>query len=875
LTELPRGTVTFLFTDVEGSTGLLQRHQLAYPRAIALHHVILRGAVESGRGAVFETVGDAVYAAFARVEDAARAAADAQRGLADAAWPETGPLRVRMAIHVGDVELSEGHYFGPALYRCARLMALGHGGQVLLSAVAAGILADIGPRDMGVRDLGEHRLKDLLRAERVYQLTGPGLDGDFPALRALDEGPHNLPVARTTLVGRDTQLGELQALLVEQRSRLVTLTGPGGVGKTRLALELAARSTDAFVHGVYFVPLARVSDARLLPGAIADALSVRDAPGRSVRETLADYLREKRLLLVIDNFEHLLEAAPYISELLTTAPQLQIVTTSREALRLTGEREFAVPPLEVVAGNVGKPHRRSAAVELFIERAREVRPDLGFSVEVVSAIESICGRLDGLPLAIELAAARVRVLTPVNLLARLERRLPLLVGGARDAPARQRTLRETISWSHDLLDEEDRVVFRRFSVFNGGCTLEDAEAVLAFGDVPESAVIDRLESLAAKSLIRADGRRFSMLALMREFAGELLDTSGEAETLHRSHAEHYSSMASRLDLALRTSEQLDALARLESELDNLRAALGSSVSSGERRIALAMCASMCWYWWMRSRHSEAQHWLALVLADSAAAADRDAATVLAWAGFLANEQGRNADASSLGQAGLTAARQTGDPVTIVEAILLFSPNRQLETDSKTVHKYVDEAIEVATRSDRPFLLAWVHSFAGEAYRTEGREDDALVHFKLSIEFGRASGDRLFLSTSLMNSAHIHLKRANVDLAHELLTESLDAFGSLGMHWGVAYTLIGLAGVAVAKGQSDKAVSLLAAVDGWFRGTGIQIQPADRADFDQYLGTARSALDEGAFAGAWKKGQTLSLDDAILFATDGAKAVPAA
>jgi tetratricopeptide (TPR) repeat protein len=463
----------------------------------------------------------------------------------------------------------------------------------------------------------------------------------------------------------------------------------------------------------------------------------------------------------------------------------------------------------------------------------------------------------------------------VNLLARLERRLPLLVGGARDAPARQRTLRETISWSHDLLDEEDRVVFRRFSVFNGGCTLEDAEAVLAFGDVHESAVIDRLESLAAKSLIRADGRRFSMLALMREFAGELLDTSGEAETLHRRHAEHYSSMVSRLDLALRTSEQLDALARLESELDNLRAALGWSVSSGERRIALAMCASMCWYWWMRSRNSEAQHWLALVLADSGAAADRDAATVLAWAGFLANEQGRNADASSLGQAGLTAARQTGDAITIVEAILLFSPNRQLETDSKTVHKYVDEAIEVATRSDRPFLLAWVHSFAGEAYRTEGREDDALVHFKLSIEFGRASGDRLFLSTSLMNSAHIHLKRANVDLAHELLTESLDAFGSLGMHWGVAYTLIGLAGVAVAKGRSDKAVSLLAAVDGWFRGTGIQIQPADRADFDQYLGTARSALDEGAFAGAWKKGQTLSLDDAILFATDGAKAVPAA
>ncbi|MDQ2915058.1 MAG: adenylate/guanylate cyclase domain-containing protein [Chloroflexota bacterium] len=858
MTELPQGTVTFLFTDVEASTSLLQRHPRAYPQAIALHHSILREAVQSAHGAVFETIGDAVYAAFTRVEDAARAAVAAQRELADAAWQETGPLRVRMAIHVGDVELSDGHYFGPALYRCARLMALGHGGQVLLSAVAAGILADVPSGGLALRDLGEHRLKDLLRAERIFQLTGPGLDRDFPALRALDERPHNLPVARTTLVGRDTQLGELQPLLADQRNRLVTLTGPGGVGKTRLALELAARSTDAFVHGVYFVPLARVSDARLVPGAIADALSLRDAPGRSVEETLADYLREKRLLLVIDNFEHLLEAAPYVSELLATATHLQIVTTSREALRLTGEREFVVPPLEVVARDFGKPHRRSPAVELFIERARDVRPDLEVSSEVTTAIESICDRLDGLPLAIELAAARVRVLAPDELLARLERRLPLLIGGARDAPARQRTLRETIGWSHDLLDEQERALFRQFSVFNGGCALQDAEAVLAVGELQAGEVIGGLDSLVVKSLIRSDGRRFAMLGVIREFAGEKLDASGRAEAARRRHAEHYKTLVSQLDPQLRSGEQLVALARIDAEIDNIRSALAWSVAARQRDLAVNLCVSMCWYWMLRSRNTEAQRWLGLVVPNLAGARDRETALALAWAGFLAYEEGRNADAFSLGDAGLAAARRSGDPATIVCAMLLFAPNRVVETDPETVDRLMSEAIEVATIRNESFWLAWVHSFVGDVRRAEGREDDALAHFASSIEFGRDSGDRFFVAQSLMNSAHIHLKRGSVAMARDLWAEALIAFSSLENDWGVAYALIGFAGAAIAEDHAERATLLLGAVDGWFRGMGIQIQPTDRPAFDRYLGSAQARLSLTAFAAAWEEGQALSL-----------------
>ncbi len=873
--DLPDGTVTFLFTDIEGSTQLLERLPAAYGESLKRHDAHLRRAVAAHNGVVFETIGDAIYAAFDRPTEAIAAALEAQLELRHEQWGEIGELRVRMGLHTGEAERRGDHYFGRALYRCARLTAIGYGAQVLVSSVTASLVRDGLPPGASLRSLGSHRLKDLGDPEEPYQLEHAELIAEFPALKSLDARPNNLPVELSTFVGREHELAEVRRLL--DAKRLVTITGPGGTGKTRLSLQVAADAIDGFADGTFFVSLASVAEARLVLTEIARAIGVREVPGEPLAERVKQHLATREVLMVLDNFEQVVSAAETVADLLGSAARLKILVTSRAPLRVAGEQEYPVPPLEVPDLHEPPPLEHLVeydAVRLFIDRATDVRPDFALTTENARPVAEICRRLDGLPLAIELAAARVRVLTPRDLLARLDHGLPVLVGGPRDAPARQRTMRETISWSHDLLDNEDQVVFRRFSVFNGGCTLEDAEAVLAFGDIHESAVIDRLESLAAKSLIRADGSRFSMLALIREYAGVMLDSSGEAEATHRRHAEHYESTASRLDSALRSNDQLNALVRFDRESDNVRAALEWSVSSAERRLALLICTSMCWYWFMRSRNSEAQHWLGLVVGDLAGAADREAAAALAWAGFLAYEQGRIADASSLGEAGLTAARRTTDPATILRAILLFTPT-QVETDFKTVHATVDEAIEVATGSGDPFLLAWVHSFAGELCRTEGREDDALVHYTLSIEFGRASGDRLFLSTSLMNSAHIHLKRANVALAYELLAESLDTFGSLGMHWGVAYTLIGLAGVAVATGQSDTAVILLGAVDGWFRGTGIQIQPADREDFDRYLATARSSLDQVTFAHAWEKGQTLSLDDAVLFATARAKTGPTA
>ena len=504
----PSGTVTFLFTDIEGSSRMWEKSPQTMRTALARHDEVIRSAIETTGGHVFKTMGDAFCAAFPTAPDALEVALSTQRALLvdQEVWGEAGPLLVRMALHTGAAEEREGDYFGPPLNRVARLLSAGHGGQTLLSLPAQELVRDLLPVGVELRDLGEHRLKDLARPERVFELLAPDLPADFPPLRTLESRPNNLPMQPTLLVGREREVEEVRGRLLAPEVRLLTLTGPGGTGKTRVALQAAADLLDEFEDGVYFVALATITDPTLVASTVAQVLGVRESGDQPLIEGIKDYLKDKRLLLVLDNFEQVLEAAPLAGELLS-APRLEVLATSRIALGVYGEHEYAVPPLEVP-----DPKRlpglealsQYEAVRLFIERARAAKADFEITNENAPAVAEICARLDGLPLAIELAAARVKLLPPKAMLGRLGRRLKLLTGGARNLPERQRTLRGAIEWSHALLEEGEKTLFARMAVFSGGRTLEAIEAVCdAGGDLPLD-TFEGVSSLLDKSLLRQE-----------------------------------------------------------------------------------------------------------------------------------------------------------------------------------------------------------------------------------------------------------------------------------------------------------------------------------------------------------------------------------
>ena len=584
-TSKPTGTVTFLFTDIEGSTKMWERNPSVMQKALARHDDILQNATQSRGGHVFKTVGDAFCVAFSDASDAVEAALASQRSLSAEGWEEGFAIRARMALHTGSVEERGGDYFGPPVNRVARLLSAGHGGQTLLSSVTRELVRDALPEGTELRDMGERRLKDLFRPEWVFQLAAPGLPSEFPALRTLEGYPNNLPLQPTPLVGREREVAEIADRARSEEVRLLTLTGPGGTGKTRLALQVAADLLEEFKDGVFFVILATITDPELVASTIAGPLGIKESGDQPLEESLKAYLRDRNLLLVLDNFEQVLEGAPLVGEFLGACPKLKILATSRIPLRLYGEQEYPVPPLALPDPGVLPPLEiltQYEAVRLFVERARTVKPDFTVTNESAPAVAEICARLDGLPLAIELAAARVRLLPPQKMLQRLGNRMKLLKGGARDLPTRQQTLRGAIDWSHDLLEEE-KILFRRLSVFAGGRTLEAIEEICD----PEGALdaLEGLESLLEKSLLRQEEGpggepRFVMLETIHEYAREKLQASGEAEEIKRLHAEYFLALAKEAEPELVGPDQVEWMDRLATEHDNMRAALSWALGKG-------------------------------------------------------------------------------------------------------------------------------------------------------------------------------------------------------------------------------------------------------------------------------------------------------
>jgi predicted ATPase/class 3 adenylate cyclase len=643
----PTGTLTFLFTDIEGSTKLWESHPKAMQTALARHDEILRDATGQHGGYVFKTVGDAFCCAFSTAPDALEAALETQRRLLSSEWEETGPLRVRMALHTGAAQERDGDYFGPPVNRVARLLSAAHGGQVLLSLPAQELVRDQLPTGTTLRDLGEHRLKDLFRPERVFQLIAPGLPSEFPPLRTLDAYRNNLPLQPTPLVGREKEVSEVCDLLRGEATRLLTLTGPGGIGKTRVALQAAADLLEDFPDGDFFVPLATLTEAELFFSAVAETLGVKETAEQTLDESLKDYLGERRMLLVLDNFEQVLEAAPTVTELLTGASGMKVLATSRTPLRLYGEHVFPVPPLSMPDLKSPPPLEsltQYEAVGLFVERARAVKPDFELTNESAPAVAEICVRLDGLPLAIELAAARIKMLPPKAMLQRLDSRLKLLTGGARDLPERQRTLRATIECSFALLDEGEQVLFARLAVFSGGRTLQAIETICdAEGDLSAEA-FEGVSSLVAMSLIRQEEvpggePRFVMLETVHEFAREKLQESAEAEEIKRLHAQYFLTLAEEAYPELKGADQLEWLERLEAEQDNIRVAFSWALERKEVEVALRMGGSLSWFWWVRDYYSEGRRWLEEALAMDVRGSPEVRAMALAGAGGLAWQQG--------------------------------------------------------------------------------------------------------------------------------------------------------------------------------------------------------------------------------------------
>ncbi|HKU81113.1 MAG TPA: adenylate/guanylate cyclase domain-containing protein, partial [Candidatus Tumulicola sp.] len=580
----PTGAVTFLFSDVEGSTQRWERSRDAMSVALQRHDVLLQTAIEAHHGYVFKRVGDAFCAAFTRPPDAAAAAIDAQRMLAAEDFTAVDGLRVRMALHAGQSEERDGDYFGGTVNRVARLLAIGHGAQVLVSGVTAELLGDELPQGCSLRDLGMHRLKDLGQPEHAFALVAQDLRSEFPALRSLDGTPNNLPVQLTSFVGREAELSELKALL--QHERLVTLVGTGGSGKTRCALQIAAESLDAFADGAWLVELAPIADASLAAAAIGEALNLQLAPNRPALDSVVAYCRRKSLLVVMDNCEHLLaEVRGIVSAILQQCPDARILATSRESFNLPGERAFRMPSLPVppvLASMAADDALKYAAAALFATRA--VSADSRFAVtdENAAVVAEICRRLDGIPFAIELAAARVKVLSPKQLSQKLDERFRLLTGGNPMALPRQQTMRALIDWSYDLLSDAERALFRKLAIFAGGFTLEIATATCATEELDELAILDILASLVDKSLVSADASdeatRYSLLESTRQYAREKLAESGEYSAVARAHAVAMLAFAERLEANHPGDREWNA--RAEPELDNWRTALDWAFGEG-------------------------------------------------------------------------------------------------------------------------------------------------------------------------------------------------------------------------------------------------------------------------------------------------------
>ncbi len=917
MASLPGGTVTFLFTDIEGSTRLLGHLGDARGSNIAVQHrQLLRACIAAGGGLEYQDQGDGFLIVFESARAALLTAIDIQRAIAAHPWPPDVQVRVRMGLHTAEVVVAGGEYYGLGIHKAARICAAGWGEQILVSETAMSVLENNLPVGVTLRDLGAYQLKDLERRERLFQVVHADLRQQFPRPRTLDSLPNNLPRQLTSFIGREREMAEVKRLLLSSDRRLLTLIGSGGCGKTRLATQVAAEVADAFEDGAWLVELAPLSEPSLIAEAVAGALNVHEQYGRPIRATLMAELRSRELLLVMDNCEHLVAScARLVEDLLHASGRLKIIATSREPLGIGGEQLWRVPslslpdvdhaPIEIV--------RATEAAHLFVDRALAVNPAFHLTEQNAPTVARICRRLDGIPLAIELAAARVKVLSAEQIAARLDDRFRLLTGGGRTALARQQTLQALMDWSYDLLEPPDRTLLGRLSVFAGGFTLEAVEAVCAGEGVDETDLLDLVTSLVNKSLVMAaisEGAtaeaRYWLLETVRQYGADKLRGEGSAVVWHDRHRDYFLTLAERAEPELHGPEQAAWLAGLETELDNLRAAMDWCKKSGHTQAWQRFAGALWWFWDMRGSLQEGREWLEGALAADdggtiARAKALDGAAALAWhqgnlerAVVLANEavalcralgdqhgiayslgilglvpllQGEYERAAQIFEESLAIWRDQGQPWEQAVMLTLLGQTAYSQADFRRAVALCEEALALSRRAGDRWGVAWALTHLANAVTGLGQEVRAAELIQESIELSRAMKNRPLLAWSLHTLSRILIGQADLERAKVLLLESLTLRWEQGETWGVAECLEGFAYLAVAVHDHGRGVRLFGAAAGLRQTIGFPLPAADRRSWESALITCRQVIGDSAHAAAWADGQRMTLDEVVAFALE--------
>lgn len=795
--EKPSGTVTFLFTDIEGSTQLWEDHHEEMKGALGVHDDLMRAVIEGAGGYVFTTAGDAFSAAFPDPKAAAEAAVGCQVRLAEESWPVPGGIRVRMAVHTGVAHERGGDYFGPALNRTARILSTGHGGQVLVSLATEELLQ--GRVDgLDFRDLGEHTLKDLGRPERIFQLTHPDLRDDFPDIRSLESRPNNLPIQLTSFVGRELELNEVVKRLAD--SRLLTLTGVGGSGKTRLALQAAAESIEDYPHGAFLVELAATSDPDLVDYTIAEALGVVGGSSgggniaiggdsKSVMEQLVEYLEKRKVLLVLDNCEHLITAtARVVEELLRRCGDLSVMATSREGLGVMGENLWQVPSL---GRSAGAEDELGDAVLLFAERASAVQARFELDDASLPAVRQICDRLDGMPLAIELAAARVKVLKPAQIAERLDDRFRLLTGGSRTALPRHQTLQATVDWSYELLSDNEKTLFGRLAAFRGGFDLEAAEATTAGGELDRYDVLDLLAQLVDKSIVANDevSGRFGMLETLRQYALGKLTESNEVEEVRLMHARYFADLAAEASESEHGPDEAGWYDRLDKDSDNLRAAIQFSFENGHEQLAVEMVSNLAWYWWSRSKIKEGNDWMAQARPHLGLVSTESASWLLTMYSITQSATGDHELQMQLAQEVQALAAEAGNELSSVHASFAVA---WAHHDALDMDAYRAEA-EVMRQKAEALGEAWLTAFANFLLawdlRMRAEPEEAERILDVTIEQFRAIGDKGTLAFCIGTAGILARYRFDFEKEIALQAEAREIAREIGNRGLEVFTLV--------------------------------------------------------------------------------------